>query len=117
MPASNECQIRMDGDLLFLAVCFADCGYTSKTLIPGYHRVAEDHKKTTNNTQITQEEVEVEDEAVTESLNDYDAEETDNCVFCVPFENDSGGTTKHSLQIQSVRRCKWYNRKSLQHSQ
>jgi hypothetical protein len=45
--------------------------------------VAENHEKATNNRQVTKEEVQIEDETVTESLSDNHTDETDNGIFRV----------------------------------
>jgi len=45
------------------------------------HGVAEDHEETTNDAEVTEEESEVEDETVAETLDDDDGQKTGDSVF------------------------------------
>jgi hypothetical protein len=53
--------------------------------------VTENHKKTTNNRQVTEEEVQIKDETVTESLGDNYANEADNSIFRVLADYNENG--------------------------
>ena len=83
---------------LFLAVVLRETGETGKEFLARVHRVAEHHQETTNDTQVAEEEVEVEDEAITERLDDDDSEEATNSVFRVFLRDDRSRTDEHSLQ-------------------
>jgi hypothetical protein len=62
--------------LLFSSVCFTESRKSSKELLPCHHRIAEHHEQSANDAQVAQEEGEVENETVTETLNDDYAKET-----------------------------------------
>jgi hypothetical protein len=49
---------------------------------------AEDHDGTADGAQIPQEEIEIEDEAVAEALNDDSDEKSCDSVFRIPVRND-----------------------------
>ena len=75
-------------DSLFLAVVLRQSRETSEELLAGVHRVGEDHQETTNDGQVTEEEIEVEDETVTECLDDDNSEQTADRVLGVFPRND-----------------------------
>ena len=89
------------GNALFLAVCLAEGGKTSKEFLARVHGVAEDHEETTDDGEVAEEEVEVEDEAIAECLNDDNAKKTANRVFRVPLRNDGSRTDEHSLRVHN----------------
>lgn len=83
--------------VLFLAVVIANGRQAGKLFLSNEHRLSEHHDQTTDNREVTEEEVKVEDEAVSETLDDDYAEETANCKFGVAFCYDCTGTGKHGL--------------------
>lgn len=86
--------------VLFLAVVVANRWQASKMFLPMEHRLTEYHDQATDNREVAEEEVEVEDEAVSETLdNDY-AEETAHCKFSVAFCYDRARTRKHCLLLR-----------------
>jgi hypothetical protein len=72
-------------DSLFSAIVLRKSGKACKYRFSGYHRIAENHEKATNDTQVAKEKVHVKDEAVTETLNDDDSEKTSDRVFGIPL--------------------------------
>ena len=90
---------------LFLSVVLADGWKSSKRSSSGYHGVTEDHEQSTNDAQVTQEEIEVENEAVTEPLNDDNAEKSADSKFGVFLRDNGTGAGKHSLKIPEVIRA------------
>ena len=86
--------------ILFLAVIVANRWQTSKVFLPMEHRLAEHHDQTTDNREVTEEEVEVKDEAISETLDDDYAEETAHCEFSVTFCYDRAGTRQHCLSLR-----------------
>lgn len=56
----------------------------------GDHGIAENHEETTNNTQVAEEEVQVKDETITESLDNNNTEKTSNSVLRKSLQNNSG---------------------------
>lgn len=83
---------------LFLSIVLADGWKSGKRSPSGDHRVTEDHEKSANDTQVTQEEVEVEDEAVTESLDEDNTEKSTNSKFGVLLRDNGTRTGKHGLK-------------------
>ena len=81
LDCQNRASSQEKGNALFLAVCFAERRKTGKKFLAGIHGVAEDHQETTDDGQVAKEEVEVEDEAVTDCLHNDNTEETAYCVF------------------------------------
>jgi len=85
---------------VFFTICFADRGEASEQLLSGDHRIAEDHEQATNNAQITEEEVEIEDETITEALDNDHRKQTSNSVLCVFLENDRARSTEHGNHVE-----------------
>jgi hypothetical protein len=88
--------------LLFLSVVLADVWKSSKRSSSGDHRVAKDHEQSTNHTQVAQEEVEVENESITEPLRDDNTEQSTNSKFGVLLRDDCARAREHSLHIQML---------------
>lgn len=82
-----------------LAVLFVNGRQSSKSLGLSNPRIGEHHQKSTNDGQVSQEEVEVEDETVAESLNDHDAHEAGNRIVGVAAGNDEEGTRNHGDNV------------------
>lgn len=78
-----------------LAVLLVKLGETSRSKLLADPRVGKDHEKTSHDGQIAKEEVEVEDEAVAETLEDNDANETKDTVVGVLSCNDHNGADSH----------------------
>jgi len=66
---------------VFTPVAFADGGQSGKGGFFVGHGVGEDHEETTDDGEIAEEEVEVEDETVAETLEDDDSKESKDGVF------------------------------------
>ena len=62
------------------------------------HRVTEHHEKSTNDTQVPEEKVEVEDETIAKSLNNHDGQEPYDSKLGVLFENDRARADQHDLR-------------------
>jgi hypothetical protein len=75
-------------------------GETSKSFALANPGVREDHNEATNDRQISQEEVEVEDQAVTESLEDYNTHETGNSIIGVLPGDDESGAGDHGDDVE-----------------
>lgn len=56
-------------------VCLTDVGQPSKDVLLLAQRVTQHHEQPTNDREVAQEEVDIEDEAIAESLDDDDAKE------------------------------------------
>ena len=61
---------------LFLAVVLRKGGETSKEFLARVHRIAEDHEEATDDAEVAEEEVEVENEAITECLDNDNTEKS-----------------------------------------
>ena len=94
--ASNTLQ-HLIKHALFLPVRLADGGQAGEDLLARDHGLAEDHEEPAYDREVAEEEVEVEDEAVAEALNNNDAKETGNRVLRVPLGDDRARTDKHDL--------------------
>lgn len=66
-------------------------------MILGQHRITEDHEKAADNTQITEEEIEVENKAIAKTLNNHNEKESSESVFGVFFEDNGAEPNKHDL--------------------
>lgn len=78
-----------------LAVLLIELGKTGGDELLAHPRVRENHEQATDNTQVAEEEVEVEDQSVTETLNDDDSQETANGVLRVSTSNDHERASRH----------------------
>jgi hypothetical protein len=87
---------------LFLPVVLADGWKPGKRSSSGDHRVTEDHEQSTNDAQVAQEEIDVENEAVSESLNDDYSEKSTDSKFRVFLRDNGTRTGEHSLNIRKV---------------
>ena len=95
---------------LFLPVVLADGWKSGKRSSSCDHRVTKDHEQSTDDTQVAQEEIKVEDEAVTESLHDDNPEKSAGSKFRVFLGDDGSGAGKHSLNVRKVIRWAHANR-------
>lgn len=82
-----------------LAVLLVDLGQTGKGLGLTDPRVGEDHDEATNDGQVAEEEVEVEDEAVSEGLGDDNGHEAGDGIVGVLADDDEGGAGKHGNDV------------------
>jgi len=73
---------------VFLSIGFADAWQTSKELFASDHGITENHKEATDDTEVTQEEIEVENKTVAKALDNNHSQETSNSIFTVTFKND-----------------------------
>ena len=79
-----------------LAVLFVKLGETSGSKLLAHPRVGEDHEKAAHDGQIAQEEVQVEDETVAETLENNHANEAEDTVVGVLSCDDHNGADSHS---------------------
>jgi hypothetical protein len=82
-----------------LAVLLVDLGKTCKDLSLAHPRIRQDHDQTTNDGEVSEEEVEIEDETVTKSLSDNNAHETGDSVVGVLSDDDQGGAREHGDDV------------------
>lgn len=95
---------------VFLAVVISQIGQTGKHTFTGHHRVGEDHEKSANNGEIAEEEIDVKDETVTESLKDNNTQKTSDCDFRVAFGDDGSRGTQHCQDVEkeeNMRNAPW----------
>jgi hypothetical protein len=85
------------GVSLFLTVRLAQGRETSKQRLARVHGITEHHEKTTNDGEVAEEEVEVEDEAVAKGLHNYHRKETTNRIFSISFRDNRTGANQHGL--------------------
>lgn len=74
--------------VLLLAVGLTEGRKTGECCLAREHRVAENHEETTNNGEVAEEEIKVENETVTDGLHDDHCEETADGVFCISLCNN-----------------------------
>jgi hypothetical protein len=82
-----------------LAVLFVESRETCGGESLAHPRVGKHHQQTSHDRQVTQEEIEVEDEAVAEGLGDDDAEESHDGVFAVLADDDHEGGDAHGDDV------------------
>lgn len=81
-----------------------------RELLP-HPAVGQHHQETTHDAEVAEEEIQVEDETVAESLGDDDAEETEDGVFAVLAGDDKGGTGDHGEDVdkeEEMCETPWY---------
>lgn len=95
-PNEKEDQEHPAGQLeVHLTVLLVKSGKSSKSLRLPDPRVGQNHKQTTTDRKVSEEEVEVEDQAIAERLDDDDPYETGNGVIGVLSDNDKRRTGQH----------------------
>jgi hypothetical protein len=82
-----------------LAILLVDLGETCKDLSLANPRIRQDHDQATNDREVSEEEVEIEDETVTKSLSDDNAHETGDGVVGVLSDDDQGGAGEHGDDV------------------
>jgi len=95
---------------IFFAVGFTDRRETSEEFPSRDHRFTEDHDKSADDAQVAEEEIEVENEAISKALNDDYTEETTNSIFSVALRYDGTRTGKHGENVheqEKVRDAPW----------
>ena len=78
-----------------LAVLLVELRKTSRGKLLAHPRIRKHHQKSSHDGQVAQEEVEVKDESVAETLEDNDTNETDNTVVRVLSCDDHDGADSH----------------------
>lgn len=87
----EEDEQNTTGELeVHLAVLLLELGKSGKGLGLAHPRVGENHQETTHDRQVTQEEIEVKDETVPESLRDNYTHKTADGVLGMPADDDEG---------------------------
>lgn len=84
------------------AVVLAERGQTGKACVARDHAFREDHEETTDDREIAQEEVEVEDETVAEALSNHDTDKTGDREFGVAFCDDRARRRHHDLESKNI---------------
>lgn len=82
-----------------LAVLLVKLGQTGRNKLLAHPRVRQHHKQTADNTQVTQEEVQVEDETVAHTLCDNDGEQSRDGVLGALAGDNQGGANGHSDDV------------------
>ncbi len=82
-----------------LPVLLVQRGETGKRLGLANPRVGQDHNQAADDGQVAEEEVEVEDETVAESLGDDDTHEAGDGVVRVLSDDDEGGAGNHGNHV------------------
>lgn len=82
-----------------LAVLLVDLGETGKSLGLSDPRVGQDHDEATNDGQVSEEKVQVEDEAVAEGLGHDDTHEAGDGVVGVLSDDDENGAREHGENV------------------
>jgi len=85
---------------VFLSVIFADGRKSGERSSSGDHRVAEDHEQSTDHTQVAQEEIKVENQAITQSLRDDNSEKSPNSKFGVLLRDHRTRAGKHRGDVE-----------------
>ena len=86
---------------IHLAVLLVNLRQTCWRELLAHPRVGEHHKETANHGEIAKEEVQIEDQAIPESLCDHDTEEAEDGVFGVLASDDQGGASGHRDDIDN----------------
>jgi len=92
---------------IFFAISFTDRREASKELPSRDHRFTENHDESTDDAQITEEEIEVEDEAITEALDDDYTEETTYSILGVALRYNGTGSDKHGEDVQKQEKVRY----------
>jgi hypothetical protein len=82
---------------LFSTILVTELWQTGKALLSLCHAIREDHEETTDDREVAQEECHIENETVSETLDDDDAQQACDGIFCVFLEDDCWRTRKHGL--------------------
>lgn len=82
-----------------LAILLVDLGKTCKDLSLANPRIRQDHDQATDDRQVSEEEVEIEDETVAKSLSDDNAHETGDGVVGVLSDDDQSGAREHGNDV------------------
>lgn len=82
-----------------LAILLIKLGQTSESLGLANPRVGKNHDETSNDGQVAEEEVEVENQAVTESLGYDNGNKTGNRIVGVLADDDESGTGNHGKNV------------------
>jgi len=80
---------------IHLAILLINLRQSSRRELLPHPRVRQHHQQASNDGEITEKEVQVEDEAVAESLCDDNPEETSNSNFAALADDDEKGTDGH----------------------
>ena len=89
-----------------LAVLLVQLGQTSRDELLANPRVGQNHKQTTDNTQVAEEEVEIENETVSETLRDDHSEQTSDSNLSVLAGDDEEGTYRHGNDVENKERVR-----------
>lgn len=94
----SACKLEVD-----LAVGFAQAWQTGKDVVLlGRETVGENHEQTTNYREVAEEEVEIENETVTETLDDDNAEQCGNRDLGVLAHDYGGRGSTHDLETKRM---------------
>lgn len=96
-----------------LAVLLIELGQAGRHELLADPRVREHHEQTSDDTQVAQEEVQVEDQSVSEGLGHHHSKQTRDGVLAVFPGDDEGGADRHGDHVgdqEDVRYAPWYCR-------
>ncbi|KAI6770245.1 hypothetical protein HG530_004874 [Fusarium avenaceum] len=82
-----------------LAILLVNLRKTSKDLSLANPRVRQDHDQATNDRQVSEEEVQIENKSVAQSLSDDDTHETSDGVVGVLSDDDKSGAGEHGNDV------------------
>ena len=83
--------------VLFFAIRLAHVWQASKGGLAAHHGVAEDHEQASYDGEVTKEECEVENEAVSEALQNNNKEQSQRGTFCESLGDDRSRCAHHEL--------------------
>ena len=89
-----------------LAILLVQLGQSGGDELLANPRVGQNHKQTTDNTQVAEEEVEIENETVSETLRDNDTEQTGDTELGVLAGDDEEGTYRHGNDVWDEERVR-----------
>jgi len=84
---------------IFPPVVLSHAGDAGEKFLSRAQSVTEDHQQATDNGEVAEKEVEVEDETVTEALDNDDTEETADSIFRIALPNDRGRAGQHGEDV------------------
>src|SRR5690606_20812738 len=88
---------KLEVDLLVLLVDLREAGECEALPVEG---VGEHHEEAANDRKIPEEEVQIEDESITERLSNYHTEQSTNGVVRALSSNDESGARQHGHDVE-----------------
>ncbi|KAL9033979.1 MAG: hypothetical protein Q9214_007255, partial [Letrouitia sp. 1 TL-2023] len=94
-----------------LSIFFIELRQSGRSELLADPAVGQNHQEAAHNTEVAEEEVEVEDQTIAECLGDHYAEEASDSVFTIFAHDDEGGADTHSHNVnekEEVSKAPWY---------